>query len=125
MLKNTNILKKSIQEFTAITGQKPLITKSKKAIAGFKIRENMELGLTVTLRGEKMYAFLTKLIFFTIIDLIVLSNLENSKSEIRRLIKGNGVKINNETVNDEKLVVEEKFFQSNINKNKRILSRKN
>lgn len=62
---NTNILKKSIQEFTVITGQKPLITKSKKAIAGFKIRENMELGLTVTLRGEKMYAFLTKLIFFT------------------------------------------------------------
>ena len=62
---NTNILKKSIQEFTAITGQKPLLTKSKKAIAGFKIREDMELGLTVTLRGEKMYAFLTKLIFFT------------------------------------------------------------
>ena len=62
---NTNILKKSIQEFTAITGQKPLITKSKKAIAGFKIREEMDLGLTVTLRGEKMYAFLTKLIFFT------------------------------------------------------------
>lgn len=62
---NTNILKKSIEEFTAITGQKPLITKSKKAIAGFKIREDMELGLTVTLRGEKMYAFLTKLIFFT------------------------------------------------------------
>ena len=62
---NTNILKKSIEEFTAITGQKPLITKSKKAIAGFKIRDDMELGLTVTLRGEKMYAFLTKLIFFT------------------------------------------------------------
>ena len=62
---NTNILKKSIQEFTAITGQKPLITRAKKAIAGFKIREEMELGLTVTLRGEKMYAFLTKLIFFT------------------------------------------------------------
>jgi large subunit ribosomal protein L5 len=62
---NTNILKKSIQEFEKITGQKPIITKSKKAIAGFKIRENMELGLTVTLRGEKMYTFLTKLIFFT------------------------------------------------------------
>ena len=62
---NTNILKKSIQEFIAITGQKPLITKSKKAIASFKIREDMDLGLTVTLRGEKMYAFLTKLIFFT------------------------------------------------------------
>jgi large subunit ribosomal protein L5 len=62
---NTNVLKKSIEEFVKITGQKPLITKSKKAIAGFKIRENMELGLSVTLRGEKMYTFLTKLIFFT------------------------------------------------------------
>lgn len=62
---NTNILKKNIEEFEKITGQKPVITKAKKAIAGFKIRENMELGLTVTLRGEKMYTFLTKLLFFT------------------------------------------------------------
>jgi large subunit ribosomal protein L5 len=62
---NSNILKKNIQEFEKITGQKPIITKSKKAIAGFKIRENMELGLSATLRGEKMYAFLTKLLFFT------------------------------------------------------------
>jgi large subunit ribosomal protein L5 len=62
---NTNILKKNIEEFEKITGQKPIIAKSKKAIAGFKIREDMELGLSVTLRGEKMYAFLTKLLFFT------------------------------------------------------------
>jgi len=62
---NTNILKKSIEEFEKISGQKPIVTKSKKAIAGFKIRENMELGLTVTLRGKRMYTFLTKLIFFT------------------------------------------------------------
>ena len=62
---NTNILKKNIEEFERITGQKPIITRSKKAIAGFKIREDMELGLSVTLRGEKMYAFLTKLLFFT------------------------------------------------------------
>nr|QYB18939.1 ribosomal protein L5 [Climaconeis sp.] len=62
---NPSILKKNIEEFEKITGQKPIITKSKKAIAGFKIRENMELGLSVTLRGEKMYTFLTKLIFFT------------------------------------------------------------
>jgi len=62
---NTTILKKNIEEFENITGQKPIITRSKKAIAGFKIRENMELGLSVTLRGEKMYAFLTKLLFFT------------------------------------------------------------
>ena len=62
---NTNNLKKNIEELEKITGQKPMITRAKKAIAGFKIRENMELGLTVTLRGEKMYAFLTKLLFFT------------------------------------------------------------
>jgi large subunit ribosomal protein L5 len=62
---NTNILKKNIEEFEKITGQKPVIARAKKAIAGFKIRENMELGISVTLRGEKMYAFLTKLLFFT------------------------------------------------------------
>ena len=62
---NTNILKKNMEEFEKITGQKPLITRAKKAIAGFKIRENMQLGLKVTLRGEKMYDFLTKLLFFT------------------------------------------------------------
>ena len=62
---NTNVLKKNIEEFEKITGQKPIIAKAKKAIAGFKIRENMELGISVTLRGEKMYAFLTKLLFFT------------------------------------------------------------
>ena len=62
---NATILKQNIEEFKTITGQKPVITKSKKAIAGFKIRENMELGLTVSLRGEKMYSFLTKLLFFT------------------------------------------------------------
>lgn len=62
---NTNLLKKNIEEFEKITGQKPVITKAKKAIAGFKIREEMEVGLSVTLRGEKMYTFLTKLLFFT------------------------------------------------------------
>ena len=62
---NTNVFKKNIEEFERITGQKPVITRAKKAIAGFKIRENMELGLSVTLRGQKMYTFLAKLIFFT------------------------------------------------------------
>ena len=62
---NSNVLKKNIQEFEKITGQKPIVTKAKKAIAGFKIREEMELGLSVTLRNEKMYTFLTKLLFFT------------------------------------------------------------
>ena len=55
-----------------------------------------------------------KLSNLTIVDLVILSKLENSKSEIRRLIKGNGVKINNETINDEKLILSEKFFKNNI-----------
>jgi large subunit ribosomal protein L5 len=54
LAQNTNILKKNIEEFEKITGQKPLITRSKKAIAGFKIREDMELGLSVTLRRKNM-----------------------------------------------------------------------
>ena len=59
---NNYFLQKSIQEFQLITGQKPIITKARNSIAGFKIREGMPLGLKVTLRNEKMYAFLTRLI---------------------------------------------------------------
>jgi large subunit ribosomal protein L5 len=59
---NTKILKKSIEEFRAITGQNPIVTKAKQSIAGFKVREKMELGVTITLRGEKMYSFLDRLI---------------------------------------------------------------
>ena len=59
---NSKALANSLQEFTIITGQKPIITKSKKSIAGFKIRENVPLGIKVTLRKEKMYNFLNKLI---------------------------------------------------------------
>ena len=47
----------------------------------------------------------------SIIDLIILSKLEKSKSEIRRLIKGSGVKINNQIINDEKLIISEKLFE--------------
>ena len=59
---NSKTLQKSIQEFRTITGQQPVVTKSKKSIAGFKIREEMELGITTTLRSEKMYAFLDRFI---------------------------------------------------------------
>ena len=61
-VQNTKAIDKSIEEFTYITGQKPVVTKTKKSIAGFKIRENMPIGLKVTLRREKMYDFLNKLI---------------------------------------------------------------
>ena len=58
---NKQIVKKSIEEIKIISGQYPIITKAKKSIAGFKIREGMSIGLTVTLRREKMYAFFEKL----------------------------------------------------------------
>nr|YP_009313757.1 Ribosomal protein L5 [Helminthocladia australis]SCW22011.1 Ribosomal protein L5 [Helminthocladia australis] len=59
---NSKVLDKSIEELTLITGQKPIICKSKKAIAGFKIREDIPIGITVNLRRQKMYDFLNKLI---------------------------------------------------------------
>jgi large subunit ribosomal protein L5 len=59
---NNSILKKTVDEIRTITGQQPIITKAKKSIAGFKVREEMNLGVTVTLRGEKMFSFLEKLI---------------------------------------------------------------
>jgi large subunit ribosomal protein L5 len=55
-------LESMIDELTAISGQKPVIRRAKKSIAGFKVREGMPLGLTVTLRRAKMYAFLEKFI---------------------------------------------------------------
>ena len=52
----------AVEELTLITGQKPVITKAKKSIAGFRLREGMPIGAKVTLRGERMYQFLQKLI---------------------------------------------------------------
>jgi len=59
---NAKALESSLNEIAVITGQKPVVTRAKKAIAGFKIREGMPVGLMVTLRGERMYAFLERLI---------------------------------------------------------------
>ena len=59
---NRSFLEKAIEEIRLITGQHPVLTKAKNSIAGFKIREGMPLGLVVTLRREKMYSFLEKLI---------------------------------------------------------------
>jgi large subunit ribosomal protein L5 len=59
---NRVFLQKTIDEIRLITGQHPILTYSKTSIAGFKIRKGMPLGVTVTLRREKMYAFLDKLI---------------------------------------------------------------
>ena len=59
---NAKLLDSSLKELTIIAGQKGVITRSKKAIAAFKLRQKMPVGISVTLRGEKMYAFLDRLI---------------------------------------------------------------
>ncbi len=59
---NSKLLDEAVEELTLITGQKPVITKAKKSIAGFKLREGMPIGCKVTLRGERMYEFLDKLV---------------------------------------------------------------
>ncbi|MDJ0554667.1 MAG: 50S ribosomal protein L5 [Microcoleaceae cyanobacterium MO_207.B10] len=59
---NAKALDSSIKEIATIAGQKPVVTRAKKAIAGFKIRQGMPVGVMVTLRSEKMYDFLERLI---------------------------------------------------------------
>jgi len=59
---NSKLLDEAVEELTIIAGQKPVITRAKKSIAGFKLREGMPIGCKVTLRGERMYEFLDKLI---------------------------------------------------------------
>ncbi|TYB33291.1 MAG: 50S ribosomal protein L5 [Flexistipes sinusarabici] len=59
---NPKILESAVSDMTMIAGQKPVITKAKKSIAGFKLREGMPIGCKVTLRGERAYEFLNRLI---------------------------------------------------------------
>jgi large subunit ribosomal protein L5 len=59
---NSKLLEAAVKDLGLITGQKPVITKAKKSIAGFKLREGQSIGCKVTLRGENMYNFLDKLV---------------------------------------------------------------
>ena len=61
-VENPKVLDDAVSELSLITGQKPVITRAKKSIAGFKIRQGMAIGCKVTLRGERMFEFLDKLI---------------------------------------------------------------
>lgn len=63
---NAKALEASLAEIAKIAGQKPVVTRAKKAIAGFKIRQGMPIGMMVTLRGERMYAFLERLIHLSL-----------------------------------------------------------
>jgi large subunit ribosomal protein L5 len=61
-ISNAKILDTAAEELRSITGQKPVVTKAKKSIAAFKLRQGMNIGTMVTLRGERMYEFLDRLI---------------------------------------------------------------
>jgi len=63
---NAKALESSLAEIAVITGQKPVVTRAKKAIAGFKIRQGMPIGVMVTLRGDRMNAFLERLIHLSL-----------------------------------------------------------
>lgn len=60
-IQNAKALDAAVEDIAQITGQKPVITRAKKSIAGFKLREGMPIGVKVTLRGERMYHFMDKL----------------------------------------------------------------
>ena len=59
---NSKALDVAVEELSLLSGQKPIITRAKKSIAGFRLREGMPIGAKVTLRGERMYEFLDKLV---------------------------------------------------------------
>ena len=59
---NSKILESAVKDLTTISGQKPVITKAKKSVANFKLREGMPIGCKVTLRGERMYEFTDRLV---------------------------------------------------------------
>jgi large subunit ribosomal protein L5 len=61
-VQNAKVIESAVEELTAITGRKPIVTRAKKSIATFKLREGMPIGVMVTLRGAQMYDFVDRLI---------------------------------------------------------------
>ena len=85
--KDKSILQAHVNELTAISGQKPILTKSKKAISNFKLREGQPIGIKVTLRGERMYDFIDR--FFNIASPHPrLSWIRNKRRWFRKLYPG-------------------------------------
>ena len=83
-LQNPKVLDAAAKELEVITGQKPIITKAKKSIAAFKLREGVNLGAKVTLRGDRMYVFLDKLFN------IVLPRIRDFRGLPRKSFDGRG-----------------------------------
>ncbi|MGB5413454.1 MAG: 50S ribosomal protein L5, partial [Polyangiales bacterium] len=61
-VQNAKLIESAVEELRAITGRKPIVTRAKKSIASFKLREGMPIGVMVTLRGEQMYDFVDRLV---------------------------------------------------------------
>ncbi len=83
-IQNSKVLDVAMKELETISGQKPIITKAKKSIAAFKLREGMNVGGKVTLRGERMYVFLDKLFN------IVLPRIRDFRGLNRKSFDGRG-----------------------------------
>jgi large subunit ribosomal protein L5 len=83
-IQNSKALDAAVRELTTISGQKPVVTKAKKSIAAFKLREGMNIGAKVTLRGERMYVFLDKLFN------IVLPRIRDFRGLNRKSFDGRG-----------------------------------
>src|SRR5262245_11122153 len=83
-IQNAKILDAAVNDLAAIAGQKPVITKAKKSIAAFKLREGMSIGAMVTLRGERMYDFLDRLMN------LALPRLRDFRGVSRRSFDGRG-----------------------------------
>jgi large subunit ribosomal protein L5 len=83
-LQNNKALDAAVSDLTAITGQKPVITKAKKSIANFKLRQGMPIGAMVTLRGVRMYDFLDRLVN------LALPRLRDFRGVSRRSFDGRG-----------------------------------
>src|SRR3546814_9612850 len=77
----------AVGDLTAITGQKPVVTRAKKAIANFKLREGMGIGAKVTLRRERMYEFLDRLV------MVALPRVRDFRGRSARSFDGNGNQI--------------------------------
>jgi large subunit ribosomal protein L5 len=81
---NSKVLDTAVAELQAISGQKPVVTKAKKSIAAFKLREGMNIGAKVTLRGDRMYVFLDKLFN------VVLPRIRDFRGLARKSFDGRG-----------------------------------
>ena len=81
---DSKIINKAIDDLSLITGQKPVVTKAKKSIAGFKLRKGLNIGCKVTLRKKRMFEFLDRLIF------IALPRVRDFKGLSKKSFDGNG-----------------------------------